>query len=152
IHRLAKPSSPLTHVQRITCPVFLFHASDDSNVPVAESQRFAQLLRSTSKSVEYVEVLAGNHYDSMIQQGIPRAIPWLKQLAGMNESNARPSIAQDASTTKPNASVPSVPQVGFPNVPQNSNPSRQASGRVVTFRFQSFGGHGDPKAAARQAL
>ena len=155
----AKQSSPLTHVSNVGCPVFLFHAADDSNTPVADSRRFAELLKANRKTVEYVEVPTGDHYDSMIQQGIPRAIPWLKQLAGVSGSNTAPAVAQGAATTTPSPNpngvlptVPQVPAIPFADRPLPPNIGLQSSGRVVTFRFQSFGGRGDAAAAARQAL
>ncbi len=72
-----KQSSPKTHTARVGCPVFLFHASDDSNVMVTESQAYAQQLKAAGKSVEFQTVPTGDHYDSMISQGIPQAIAWL---------------------------------------------------------------------------
>ena len=78
LKNFVKESSPRTHVAKINCPVFLFHASDDSNVPVTESQTYSQMLKSAGKTVDLQTVPTGNHYDSMIQQGIPRAIQWLQ--------------------------------------------------------------------------
>ena len=72
-----KQSSPKTHVARVGCPVFLFHASDDGNVMVTESQAYAQQLKAAGKSVEFQTVPTGDHYDSMVNQGIPQAIAWL---------------------------------------------------------------------------
>jgi dienelactone hydrolase len=74
-----KQSSPKTHVSHVGCPLFLFHASDDSNVPVSETNAFATQLRAAGKAVEFHTVPTGDHYDSMIQAGIPKAIEWLKQ-------------------------------------------------------------------------
>jgi dipeptidyl aminopeptidase/acylaminoacyl peptidase len=73
-------SSPKTHVARIQCPLFLFHANDDNNVSVTESQAFAQQLQAAGKTVELQTVPTGGHYNSMIQQGIPKAIEWLNRL------------------------------------------------------------------------
>lgn len=150
----AKQSSPLTHVSKIGCPVFLFHAADDSNVPVSDSRRFADLLKANGKAVTYVEVPTGDHYDSMIQKGIPTAIPWLKQLAGESAAAQVPTV-QVTPTNPVNSAVPKGAELpAFPNgnLPQPSNVARSPSGRVVTFRFQSFGGSGDSTSAARQAL
>ncbi len=110
----AKQSSPLSHVSRIACPVFLFHAADDSNVPISESRRFAELLKTNGKAVDYVEVQNGNHYDSMIQQGIPRAIAWLKSLAAKNETipETPPAVAEKS---KPQ-SLPDTPAESVANV------------------------------------
>lgn len=156
VAEFAKQSSPLTHVSKIGCPVFLFHAADDSNVPVADSRRFAELLKSNGKSVTYVEVPTGNHYDSMIQQGIPRAIPWLKELAGMSGATGAPATQVAStnvakSTTQKESESPTFPNIAPPNVGGQAG-VLQPSGRAVTFRFSTFSGKGDPAAAARQAL
>lgn len=71
-------SSPSQNAASLRCPTFLFHAADDSNVPVQESEQFAALLKRTNPKVTFVRVPTGNHYDSMIRQGIPAAIQWLR--------------------------------------------------------------------------
>jgi acetyl esterase/lipase len=71
--------SPLRKAGRITCPVFLFHAEDDSNVPVAESRAFAERLAEAGNEPALKLVAAGGHDDAMINSGIPAAIEWLKQ-------------------------------------------------------------------------
>ena len=72
--------SPNAAVGKLTCPLFLFHADDDSVVPKAGVEEFAAMVQSTNARVTYVHVPSGEHYDSMIQQGIPRAIQWLQAL------------------------------------------------------------------------
>ena len=76
-----KASSPRSQIARLKCPVFLFHARDDSNVPIIESERFVEALKRINPKVTFAVVARGNHYQSMIQQGIPQAIDWLKHLS-----------------------------------------------------------------------
>jgi dipeptidyl aminopeptidase/acylaminoacyl peptidase len=76
--------SPVNHVARIRSPVFLFHAEDDSNVPIDESRRFADKLRAAGGKLAFRTVPSGDHYDSMIDQGVPQAIEWLRQ-GGKND-------------------------------------------------------------------
>jgi dipeptidyl aminopeptidase/acylaminoacyl peptidase len=73
-------SSPKNNTKTLNCPVFLFHAEDDSNVPVTETLVFAEQLKRTNPKVTLVRVPTGNHYNSMIRQGIPAGIQWLKGL------------------------------------------------------------------------
>lgn len=73
-------SSPKAGVDRLRCPVFLFHAADDDNVPVSESKDFAVLLGKTNPRVTLVITPAGGHYDSMVREGVPKCIAWLKGL------------------------------------------------------------------------
>ena len=71
-------SSPNTHESRLNCPVFLFHAEDDGNVDVEETQEFAARLKQKGRDVTLKIVPTGDHYDSMIDEGIPAGIQWLK--------------------------------------------------------------------------
>jgi dipeptidyl aminopeptidase/acylaminoacyl peptidase len=73
-------SSPKTHADRLKCPVFLFHAEDDRNVPPRQSADFARLLKQTNPHVTLVTTRTGGHYDSMVREGIPRAIAWFGRL------------------------------------------------------------------------
>ena len=41
-------SSPKTAADKLKCPVFLFHAQDDSNVPIRETADFAKLVKKTN--------------------------------------------------------------------------------------------------------
>lgn len=71
-------SSPRRNVAALTRPLLLFHAADDSVVPFAASVGFAAEVSKTNTGVEFVRAATGDHYDAMIEQGIPRAIRWLK--------------------------------------------------------------------------
>jgi len=75
----AAQSSPHTHRERLKCPTFLFHAEDDSNCPIAETREFSEQLKQQGADVTLVTVATGNHYDSMINEGIPAAIKWLRE-------------------------------------------------------------------------
>lgn len=72
--------SPLNATTTLTCPVFIFHADDDSNVPASDNADFVAKLQQTNTQVTFTRVPTGNHYQSMIDQGLPRAVEWLKQL------------------------------------------------------------------------
>src|SRR5262245_3271296 len=74
----ATQSSPYTHIAQLKCPTFLFHAEDDSNCPIAATRKFAAELKQQGTDVTFVSVPTGNHYDSMIKDGIPAGIKWLE--------------------------------------------------------------------------
>lgn len=75
----AHRSSPKTHADRLNCPVFLYTAADDGNVPAAEVQAAADELRSRGKDVTIEVAPSGDHYQPMIDTGIPAAIAWMKK-------------------------------------------------------------------------
>jgi dipeptidyl aminopeptidase/acylaminoacyl peptidase len=73
-------SSPMNHIGELHCSVFLFHALDDSVVPPGTVIDFAERLKRSNPNVTLVTVARGNHYNSMIDEGIPAAIRWAKTL------------------------------------------------------------------------
>ena len=82
-----KQTSPRNQVDNLHCPIFLFHADDDSNVNVSESRNYARQLNDAGVDVEFVTVPTGEHYQSMIQDGVPRGIQWInKQIASYKEN------------------------------------------------------------------
>jgi len=75
----ATQSSPHTHRERLKCPTFLFHAEDDSTCPIAETKALKKQLEKQGTDVTLVTADSGDHYDSMIDEGIPSAIEWLSK-------------------------------------------------------------------------
>ena len=75
-----RQASPSSQLDAFRCPIFLFHAADDTHVSTAAAVAFRDALLAHHKTVEYVAVDTGGHYDSMIQQGMPKAIAWVKSL------------------------------------------------------------------------
>ena len=72
-------SSPKTHQDRITKPVYLFHALDDSIVPNGDARYLYDALRRRNIDVTYDTVPHGDHYFPMIEEGIPNGIRWIQR-------------------------------------------------------------------------
>jgi dienelactone hydrolase len=73
-------SSVSSHLSRIGCPVFLFHAQDDPVVPASESLWMSDRLKERGAPVQLELVPTGGHSDGMFQSGIPKAVQWLQTL------------------------------------------------------------------------
>ena len=71
--------SPRNHERTLSCPLYLFGAEDDSNTPISGMREAFDRLEELEKVVTLDEVPTGNHYNSMIKQGIPQAIGWMKE-------------------------------------------------------------------------
>jgi len=81
---ILRNSSPMAHVAELrTKPVFLFHSTTDETVPVAESTRLAEAMQPLAEGSRVVIVPTGDHYRSMLEQGIPAAMAWLDAAAGL---------------------------------------------------------------------
>jgi dienelactone hydrolase len=72
-------SSPRSWESKISCPVLLFHTTDDQVVSVERAKTAAARLQGLGKQVKLV-TMPGNHYEPMINRGIPVAIEWLQGL------------------------------------------------------------------------
>jgi dienelactone hydrolase/DNA-directed RNA polymerase subunit RPC12/RpoP len=76
---LATRYSPKNNEDKLRVPLFLFHALDDSNIPFAMTEAFASDLKAKGKPVTLDLVPSGDHYDSMLNEGIPHGIAWLNE-------------------------------------------------------------------------
>jgi dienelactone hydrolase len=72
--------SPIRRVNDFACPVLLFHADDDTNIPAADSQNFSDAMTRAGKSIRFIKVPTGGHYQSMIDHGINAGIEFFKSL------------------------------------------------------------------------
>ncbi len=82
--------SPQESIERLRCPVFVFQAEDDRVIPIDINRRFVEALKRSNSEVTFHTVTAGDHYQSMIAEGIPQGIHWLKSLPA--ESQAKPTL------------------------------------------------------------
>ncbi len=79
IREYLRDGSPINHVDHFKCRLFVFHAHDDSNEPFAHTKRFIDRLSEKSTNFDFEIVNFGDHYDSMIQNGIPKAVAWIQR-------------------------------------------------------------------------
>ncbi|QDT29084.1 prolyl oligopeptidase family serine peptidase [Gimesia panareensis] len=86
-------SSPLEHYESIDCPVFLFHARGDQVTSFAATKQFAELLKSKGKDVELVSSDGVDHYQTMIDEGIPRGIQWIQ--ARIRQPSRKPDLSPE---------------------------------------------------------
>lgn len=70
--------SPHNNVNRLTKPLFLFCARDDSVIEEASVAAFAAAVKKKNPNVTYQTVPTGDHFDAMIKDGIPAAAAWAK--------------------------------------------------------------------------
>ena len=68
-------TSPLQHASDLKKPCFLFLAADDDVIDLQAAREFARRAAGSNLS----EGSSGGHYDSMIADGIPRALKWLEE-------------------------------------------------------------------------
>ena len=92
-----KQASPLTHTQRIRCPVFLFVSKDDTVIKLSDTNDFVNKLRGSNQNVKMQTVDFGGHYDSMISRGIPAGIQWIN---GQTGRASQPSVPANKSKTR----------------------------------------------------
>lgn len=98
-------SSPQTHVADLKCPVFLFHSRGDQVASFQHSYQFASQLTAQGTNVEFVAGKGSDHYQTMIDEGLPKGIEWIKkQLKKTNSAQPTPQMATASGTGKKEAS------------------------------------------------
>jgi dienelactone hydrolase len=70
--------SPRVDEEKLACPVFLYHARGDRDVPAAATQAFADRIRSLGKDVTLELADGTGRADAIVRDGIPRGVAWLK--------------------------------------------------------------------------
>ncbi|MFZ2279205.1 MAG: prolyl oligopeptidase family serine peptidase [Prosthecobacter sp.] len=78
--KFVEENSPFRNAEQIHCPVLVFNALDDSKIPPVTIHAYVERLQKAGKTVKHVEVPTGDHYDSMLNEGIPQGIQWIKTL------------------------------------------------------------------------
>lgn len=81
VDQFVRQESPLRHFKSLKCPVFLFHAEGDTNAPFDESKELTERLTAQGTPCKLESVPEGDHYNSMLEEGIPLGIVWLKNAA-----------------------------------------------------------------------
>ena len=56
-----RDASPVTHVKHDSPPMMLLHGTDDTLVPIEQSERFAEKLRAAGVDVELLRIEGGTH-------------------------------------------------------------------------------------------
>ncbi|WP_422928150.1 prolyl oligopeptidase family serine peptidase [Singulisphaera sp. PoT] len=135
---LAIKYSPKYGEAKLQCPVYLFHARDDSNVPVSQSEDCMRRLEQLGKTVVLDIVETGNHYDSMIAEGIPRAIAWLRQEAHVSAEPEQAPISRAASPfQRPGPHIYMPPSSPFRRIRPPLIPSRPRGPRFGPRGFRN---------------
>jgi dipeptidyl aminopeptidase/acylaminoacyl peptidase len=75
----AESRSPITFAPGLRTPTLVFQADDDDRVPKAETEAFVKAAQAAKKNLTYKTTATGGHYDSMINEGIPQGIAFLKK-------------------------------------------------------------------------
>mgnify|MGYP003663015732 CR=1 FL=1 len=101
VDQFIKQSSPDTHISSLTCPVFLFHARNDQVTSFAETENFVRQLKAQGTDVEFVASNGSDHYQTMIDEGLPRGIEWIKKIVAKSKPSASDSKMAAATTDKP---------------------------------------------------
>jgi dienelactone hydrolase len=103
-------ASPNSYVTQFPKPLLLFHANDDSTVALSQTANFYdELQRKNAVDASFVSVNSGGHYESMIQEGIPAAILWMRARGSITaqQPSSTPSISANTDSNTP--SSPSDP-------------------------------------------
>ncbi len=79
VREYVNAKSPTRLIPRFHCPVFIFHSQDDNNEPWETSNQFCNAMKAAGKDCTLESIPTGDHFQSMIDVGIPKGIEWFKK-------------------------------------------------------------------------
>ncbi|MCA9112968.1 MAG: alpha/beta fold hydrolase, partial [Planctomycetaceae bacterium] len=96
LKEFSRRSSPKTHASRIQCPVFVYHATGDTVTPFSATQAYCDDLKRQGKDVTFLKGTGDDHYQTMIDEGIPAGLDWLAERVKLPaDSDRSPFIASN---------------------------------------------------------
>ncbi len=102
-------ASPATHAKHIECPVYLFASYGDKVVDRDQVEGFTNILRNTNSNVELDMVGFGDHYQSMIDDGVPSGISWINMQIGKTEQRIKPEQRRSKRILENHSKSPRAP-------------------------------------------
>ncbi|MFG0239738.1 MAG: alpha/beta hydrolase family protein [Gimesia chilikensis] len=107
VEEFIRLSSPKEHAQTILCPVFLFHARGDQVTSFVASRQFAEQLKAQGVDVKFVASNGSDHYQTMVDEGVPQGIKWiqdqLKAQSSQPEEDGSPGLDPQLAAMKQEA-------------------------------------------------
>jgi hypothetical protein len=94
--------------------VRVFHSEGDDRVPVSQARDFYSQLPALAQPRELHIVPGGDHYNSMVQQGLPAGVEWLTTLDRMFGGNPTPPVAPWSGAPMDLLPLPSGSPPAFP--------------------------------------
>ncbi len=81
VENFLNKSSPTNNVEKLQCPTFLFQSKEDMVVGIDEFNAFTDKLNAQpdAPELDIMIVDEGDHYWTMIDEGIPAGIEWIKE-------------------------------------------------------------------------
>ena len=124
--------SPMTHVEKLGCPVMIFHAVDDRVVGVSKSNSFSARVKKAGGDITLKLAPHGGHYDGMIENGINDAVAWMNHTRPAGSSSVASNTDSSSRVQKQPRPVPRTepPRVSTPprsEPPEASTPPRVSS-------------------------
>lgn len=140
--------SPMNHVEQLGCPVMVFHAVDDRIIRVSESNSFSSRGKQAGGNITLELVPRGGHYDSMINDGINKAVTWMNRI--------RPPASLAVASNSPPAFRETLPRPtpGFQTPSSRTPPRLPLSGPVRAYVHLEVASYpsGNAEVLARDAL
>lgn len=80
IKQFVKKAAPLTHVQKVKCPVFIFAVQDDEIIEFENVNSYVKALRKTNPDVVFRWADSGGHAIPYLNQGRAMGVKWITRI------------------------------------------------------------------------
>lgn len=152
VEEFIRVSAPITYTEKINCPVFLFHSVGDQVTSYSNTAEFSAQLQKQGIDVEFVTSHGFDHYQTMIDQGIPKGIRWIQRRINGQQGPEPQSIPDSTPVTTPKALTDSRVEMNK-NIREQAAESRARMEKMrMQFQNSAFKEKPDPSIPQQRAI
>ncbi|MCA9020298.1 MAG: prolyl oligopeptidase family serine peptidase, partial [Planctomycetaceae bacterium] len=152
VEKFVRISSPINYSEEINCPVFLFHSVGDQVTSYTDTGYFTGQLQKQGIDVEFVPNNGSDHYQTMIDFGIPRGIRWIQKKIGIQQDPLPQTKPDSSLTSDPNALSDSMVEMNKKIRDQRAESQARIEKMRKQFQNSAFKEKPDPNAPQQRAI
>ncbi|WP_232103406.1 alpha/beta hydrolase family protein [Gimesia algae] len=152
VEEFIRVSAPVNYTEKINCPVFLFHSVGDQVTSYSNTKIFAAQLQKQGIDVKFVSSSGFDHYQTMIDEGIPNGIRWIKErITGQQRPQPR-STPDSTPNTTPKALPDSMVEINKKIREQREASRARIEKMKMRFQNQEFKDKPDPSIPQQRVI
>ncbi|WP_417385453.1 prolyl oligopeptidase family serine peptidase [Gimesia sp.] len=152
VEQFIKISSPSNYSEKIDCPVFLFHSTGDRVTSYTDTAAFTAQLQKQGIDVEFSTSNGADHYQTMIDFGIPRGISWIQKQTGGQQDPLPQSKPDSSPGSAPNALSDSMVKMNKKIREQGAETKARMERMRKQFQNSAFKEKPDPNTPQQRAI
>ena len=152
VEEFIRVSAPITYSEKINCPVFLFHSVGDQVTSHSNTAKFSAQLQKQGVDVNFITSNGFDHYQTMIDQGIPKGIQWIQRKINGDQDPQPQSTPDSTPVATPKALTDSRVEMNKKMREQAAASRARMEKMRMQFQNSAFKDKPDPNTPQQRAI